>query len=264
MRTGYTYMTVAACAALAAGPVSAQVESVQVSADITLALASVTTADHDPARDNLAGNVTLQDIGTIPAAADLTLYHVLGNGDRLLGFDTTVELPGAVRASPSDVVRYDGNAYSLEWDGSAAGVPSGARLDALSVDGAGKLLLSFDIAVALPGLTVMDEDVVLVDGASYLMFFDGSLDLVPEAANLDALHFAPDSGSIYVSFDIAGEVGGMVFSDEDLLQLDAPGGTWAMAYDGSDQHAAWNPGDLDAAFVAFVSGFIFADGFEDL
>lgn len=50
----------------------------------------------------------------------------------------------AVIARPSDVVRRTaGGSYSIEFDGLAEGLPAGARIDALSVDG-NDLLLSFD------------------------------------------------------------------------------------------------------------------------
>ena len=58
--------------------------------------------------------------------ATLRLWHggraAISNGDRLLAFDTTVIL-GALTAEPRDVVRYDGASYSLELDGSNAGIP---------------------------------------------------------------------------------------------------------------------------------------------
>lgn len=260
-----TVLILSAFLALAgATPLAAQVESIRLSPDITLTLGGVLTNDHDVASDNLSGAVALENIGAIPANADLAVYHALDNGDVLLAFDITIELPGALVATPSDVVRYDGVNYTLEFDGSAQGVPAGTRIDALSAAGDGDLLFSFDTTVALSGLTVADEDVVEFDGANFSMLFDGSAAGVPEAADVDALHFAPESGDLYVSLDIGGVVDTLAFNDDDLLRHNPGGGTWATAYNGIAEHAAWAAGDLDAAFVTFLFGFIFKDGFEDL
>lgn len=240
------------------------VESVIYSPDITLDLAGQLTADENAAIDDLMGTVALQNIGAIPSNANLTLFHLFENGDQLLAFDITTELPGPVTARPSDVVRRtSGGDYFIEFDGSVAGVPDGARVDAVSVDG-NDLLLSFDTTVALGGITAADEDVVTFDGANFTLRFDGSAAGVPQSADLDALHFATDSGLLYVSFDIGGTVGGVNFSDEDLLSVDPEALGWAMAYDGSAEHLAWTAGDLDAAWVMFLAGFLFKDGFEDL
>jgi len=237
-------------------------ENVIYSSDITLDLAGLVVTDENAALDDLNGIVIPQDIGTIPSNADLSLFHRYQSGDVLLAFDITVELPGAVVAHPFDVVRRSGSAYSIEFDGSAEGVPAGARLDALSVDGNGNLLMSFDTTIALPGLTAADEDVVLFDGNDFSLVFDGSAAGLPSGVDLDALHFAPDSGLLYLSFDIGGSIGGVNFNDEDLLVHNPAGASWGLAYNGSAEHAAWSAGDLDAAFVGFLAGFLFKDGFE--
>jgi hypothetical protein len=242
---------------------TAPLEHVIYSPDITLELAGLVVSDENAALDDLNGIVIPEDIGMIPGNADLSLFHRYGNGDVLLAFDITIELPGTVIAAPSDVVRRSGGTYSIEFDGSAEGVPSGARLDALSVDGNGHLLLSFDTTVVLSGITAADEDVVLFDGADFSLLFDGSAAGLSQAVDLDALHFAPDSGLLYLSFDVGGEVGSVNFRDEDLLVHNPMSASWQMAYDGSAEHATWVAGDLDAAFVGFLAGFLFKDGFEN-
>lgn len=251
-------------ALLAPLPIAAQIDHVVVSPDITLQLAGLLAADEDAASDDLASNVVLQDIGEIPANADLAVYHLLDNDDRLLAFDITVELPGGLIAQPRDVVRYDGVNYSIVFDGSAEGIPAGVRLDALGADADGDLLMSFDTTLALSGTTVADEDVVEFDGANFTLLFDGSAAGVPAGADLDALHFDVASGHLFLSFDVGGVVGGTNFNDEDLLEHDPVGDAWSLAYDGSAEHPAWVAGDLDAAFVAFLVGVIFSDGFENL
>lgn len=261
-RIGWTIGLTLVTASANAG--TTPVESVIYSPDITLDLAGELTADENAAIDDLMGTVALQNIGAIPSNADLTLFHLYENGDQLLAFDISIELPDAVIARPSDVIRRTpGGDYSIAFDGSVEGVPDGARVDAVRVDG-NDLLLSFDTTVALGGITAADEDVVTFDGANFTLRFDGSAAGVPQSADLDALHFATDSGLMYVSFDIGGTVDALDFSDEDLLRFDPGAGSWALAYDGSAEHLAWTAGDLDAAWVMFLAGFLFKDGFEDL
>lgn len=248
-------------ALLASTSAGAQLANVDFSPDITLHLAGVVTADENIARDNFS-NIVLLPVGVIPANADVTVYHRLANGDSLLGFDITVELPGAVVARPADIVRFDGGAFSIEFDGSAEGIPEGVRVDALSAEGGGNLLMSFDSTVEVSGVTVSDEDIVEFDGVDFSLIFDGSAAGLETAVDLDAMHFATESGNFYLSFDISGMVDGGVFSDEDLLRFVPGSGNWFMAYDGSDEHGDWIAGDLDAAFVEFFVGFILKDGFE--
>jgi hypothetical protein len=171
----------------------------------------------------------------------------LTNGDQLLCFDTGIELPGPVVAAPGDVARYDGSTYTIDFDASANGVPDGVRCDAVTVDASGDLVVSFDVAVELPGpITAHDEDLVRVDGASsYTLLFDGSAEGVPEVADLDGAHLLAN-GDFAVSLDITATVGGVDADDEDVLQYEPGPMTWSLAYDGSTQDADWAAADADA------------------
>jgi hypothetical protein len=110
-------------------------------------------------------------------------------GDLLLSFDVTTSLDGATFAD-EDVASFDGDTFSLFFDGSAAGVPA-----ALDVDGAHRvaasqlLLLSFDTGGAIDGVTFDDEDVVSVSaGLAWAMVYDGSGEHSAwGAADIDAL-----------------------------------------------------------------------------
>jgi hypothetical protein len=202
--------------------------------------------------DNLAGTVTLQSIGTIPPGANLDAYNVSPNGDRLLSFDTPVVLPGGVTALPADVVRYDGATYFIEFDGAAHGIPNGVNVDAVAVYG-GSLLLSFDVAVILNGLHVDNEDLVLFDGTTFSMFFDGSAAGVGPGLDLDAADYLACDDHLLLSFDASGTIGGVGFDDEDVLEFDRAA-TWEMAYDGSAHHAGWSAADLDAVHATVNLG----------
>jgi hypothetical protein len=230
------------------------------SPDITAGLGGLSVNDEDVAEDDLGGGLGLAPLGALPSAADLAAYHVLANGEQLLAFDTTVSLPGGLTAEPRDVVRYNGATYSLEFNGAANGVPNGTQVDAVSVLNGGDLLLSFDTTVVLSGLSVDDEDLVRFDGSTFSLFFDGSVEGVSTALDLDAAHHIDANGHLLLSFDGSGTVGGVDFDDEDVLEYDPVAGTWLLAYDGSAQHSGWLTADLDA--VHALSPLIFADGFE--
>src|SRR5271156_3982205 len=148
--------------------------SIRYAPDITVVL-SGTTLDHNQvAEDNLTGSVSSVNVGAIAATAIITAYDQLPNGDQLLAFDTTVTLPGGLTVRPGDVVRFNGTTYTLEFDATANGIPDGVITDAVSEIGAGDILLSFDVTVAVGGITADDEDLVRVHSGGFSLFFDGA------------------------------------------------------------------------------------------
>jgi hypothetical protein len=234
------------CLLLSAIPVTAQ-EVVSASPDVTIDLgASVIAADEDVAIDNQLGIVMLEDLGALPDASDVVALGLAVNGDRLFSVDTTTALSGGVVARPGDVVRYDGAAYSIEFDALAAGLPRGVATDATSLSPGG-LLLSFDTTVDLGGgLVVADEDLVRWNGSSFSLVFDGSAEGIDSALDVDA---AQDLGGgvLAMSFDTTGQVGGIVFDDEDVLRFD--GTSWTLEFDASAANPNWAAADLDAVMV---------------
>jgi hypothetical protein len=219
-------------------------ERIRYSPDVTVMLGATTVDDDGVASDDLLGGVVTVSVGTIPPGAALDGYHLLPNGHQLLSFDTTVALPGGITVRPADVVRFDGTAYTLEFDAAVRGVPPGVDVDAVGAAENGVLLLSFDVGVTLSGVTFDDEDVARFDGASFTSFFDGSAAGIDPALDLDALDYLCDA-HLLLSFDGTGVVGGVSFEDEDLLEYDpATVQGWEIAYDGSAGHAGWVPADL--------------------
>jgi hypothetical protein len=228
-------------------PATAQ-EIVSASPDITIDLgaSALITADEDVAVDNQLGIVVLENLGVLPDTSEVTALGLDAKGDRLIAFETTTALAGGVVARPGDVVRYDGATYSIEFDASAAGLPSGTLTDATSLSATG-LLLSFDTTVDLGGgLIAADEDLVVWNGASFSLALDGSAVGVDSALDVDA---AQDLGrGIYVmSFDTSGTLGGVDFDDEDVMRLD--GSSWSLEFDASAADADWSSADLDAVMV---------------
>lgn len=229
-----------------ATPVMAQ-DVISASPDVTLDLgASVIAADEDVAVDNQLGIVMLEDLGVMPSSSDVVALGLAVGGDRLFSVDTTIALSGGIVARPGDVVRYDGAAYSIEFDALAEGLPSGVVTDATSLS-AGGLLLSFDNTVDLGGgLVAADEDLVVWDGSTFSLRFDGSAEGLDAALDIDA---AQDLGGgvLVMSFDTTGQVGGVVFADEDVLRFD--GANWTVEFDASTANSNWAAADLDAVMV---------------
>ena len=230
---------------LAGGANAKSVVSLSPDTTINLGGAGLTTADQNVVVDNQLGILQLEDLGPLPGPVDVVAYSLDLGGERLFALDTTTLLPGDVVARRGDVVRYDGTIYSIEFDALSASVQPGVVTDAVSIT-AGGLLLSFDTSVALPGITVADEDLVRWDGSSYTLALDGSNVGLTTALDVDA---AQDLGGgiFLLSFDTAGEVDGIPFSDEDVLRFD--GVTWSIELDASGADPDWATTDLDAFMV---------------
>ncbi len=224
--------------------------------DVTTSFAGQTFDDEDVVEElRPAGTLTQISLGAIPGSAALGAYHVRAGGTQVVSFETTVVLPGGLVAEPRDVVQtnFDGTAsYSSVFDGSANGVPAGARVDAIGFTNnvGGDILLSFDTTVTLPGpITADDEDVVQLTGSSFTILFDGSAAGVPAGLDLDGFNLVTANGHLLVSFDTSGIVGGVAFQDEDVLEYTPSGSTWEMAYDGSALHPDWPATNLGGADI---------------
>ena len=141
---------------------------------------------------------------------------------------------GAMQAD-EDVYRYDAAVceLSLVFDGTAAGLPATANVDALAVRD-GDLYLSFVAPLAVPGIpgTTDDSDVVKYSGGAFSLFFDGSAHgLTVDGEDVDAIAF-DETGKLLLSTLGAYTVPGLTQGpDEDLLRFD--NGAWELRFDGS-------------------------------
>jgi hypothetical protein len=217
-----------------------------------------TLGDDDAAADDAAGTITpvlLTMLGAaVPANAEVAGLELSTTLPAALALDITAPLPGlppATPADPRDVVSWDPNTstYALTFDGGASGVPPNTRIDAVSRNPAGALLLSFDTSVVLPLVgPVDDEDLVEVVAGGFAASFDGSANGVPTNLDLDAASRPADgSALLLLSFDASGVIAGIPFDDEDVLVFDPLGGTWAMFADASlSDPVDWPPADLVA------------------
>lgn len=231
----------AASSAMALTPLG----SVRYTPDVTVDLSGTTVDHNEVAEDDLAGLVTLVNIGAIPSAAIVTAYDRLDGGDQLLSFDIDLDL-GGLAVRPGDVVRYDGSAFTLLFDSAANGLPRGVITDAVSAIGPMDLLLSFDVTLAFGSIIAFDDDVVRFHDGVFSLFFDAAAAGVAAGLDLDALHCIPQNGHLLMSFDGTGVLGGVTFNDEDVLEYTPGAGTFEPAYDGESEHAGWFGADLQA------------------
>lgn len=140
-----------------------------------------------------------------------------------------------VSYADEDVLKYD--AAVCEWskvlDGTDAGLPASANVDALAVDGP-DFYLSFAAPVAsVPGVgKVSDSDVVKYSDGVFSLYFDGSeYGLTTASEDVDAITLDV-MGDLMISTLGAYTVPGLPKGqDEDLLRL--IDGTWQLYFDGS-------------------------------
>lgn len=240
-RAFFSFAAIAFIGTATAASATTPLEALYISPDSAITIQDFTVLPGDAVRTS---PLALANLGVLPKEANLIGYHRGADGRQLFTLDVSAALAGGVTVTPADVVAYDGNAYSIEFEGLAHGLPRGVEIDAIaSVDG--DLLLSFDTAVAFAGFTAEDEDLVRVANGSFSLFFDGSAAGVAPGLDLDAAERL-SNGHLLLSFDGSGSLGGVSFDDEDVLEYDPGAGTWEIVFDGSLGGAGWEGRDVDA------------------
>ncbi len=133
---------------------------------------------------------------SVPDGVVTDAVAIVGS-DLLLSFDTTVALGGSTY-DDEDVVRFDGAAFTLFFDGSTNGVPSSLDLDAAYYfESDGILALSLDGSGLIKGVSFDDEDTIekRMASGSWAMTYDGSAQHPGwPAGDLNAIHFVPEPG----------------------------------------------------------------------
>lgn len=96
-------------------------------------------------------------------------------------------------------------------------------------------LISVATATELPpagGVVFQPEDVILYDGSTYTMYFDGSANGVPPGSDLDAVFLIGDDASdLVISFDVSTTLQGVTYEATDLILFS--GGSFSMYFDAS-------------------------------
>ena len=239
------------CVTAVAAPAATPLLSLYFVPDITVLLNGVTVSPQEVAIDDLMGGITRLSIGDVPEGARLTSFVELGGGNRLLTFDTTVDLGDGVIAHPADVVYVHPSTVTILFDAAAHGVPEGATVGALTMARGDDLVMSFDVTVKLGDVTASPADLVILVNDAFELFFDGAAAGVPPGLHIDAAQALQPSGHLLLSLDGSGIIGNpaIAFDDEDVLEYDPDADTWQLAYDGSADAPGWALGDLAAVFA---------------
>eukprot|EP00913_Durusdinium_trenchii_P023326 g21904.t1 len=169
---------------------------------------------------------------------------------------------GGLQIQNEDIVAFDGESFSLLFDGSDVGL-SRMAIDAFDMINETDILISFTNRSG----SVDDSDVLLFratslganTAGSFYWYFDASdVGLSSNGEDVDAVTLL-DDGSLLLSTRGNGSVAGLSFRDEDVIRF-TPGslgsstsGSFSMFLDGSDSHVglSQNGGeDIDGLAVA--------------
>jgi hypothetical protein len=97
------------------------------------------------------------------------------SGENLLfSIDVGASLGGALAVTDADIVAWNGAVFSMVLLSGDAGIDAAADVDALHVDGQGRLLMSFDTAGQVGGINYRDEDLLMLDSSTWSMEIDNS------------------------------------------------------------------------------------------
>lgn len=155
----------------------------------------------------------------LPVGTPVDALHHMDGGDWLLSVASPTDLGGTVYQS-EDVIRFDGANFSMFFDGSAEGVPPGAGVDSVFLDGGdgGDLVVGFDVPISIgSNITYEPADLVRFDGASFSWFFDTSAatPAIPVSSNVTG---ADRRGFLTVlTFDVPTTLGGATFLPGELV-----------------------------------------------
>ena len=170
---------------------------------------------------------------------------------------------GGVASADEDILRFNGSTWSLFFDGSDVGL-AGTDLVAFEIIDSDSILMAFNTAVTVGGISVTPQDIVRFNATSlgmttagtFKMHFDGSdVELTTPDESIDAIARLPDR-RLLISTNGNPTVNGIPRADEDVLIFtptslgSVTAGTWKMYFDGSDVGLADVSGeDVDALDV---------------
>jgi hypothetical protein len=195
----------------------------------------------------------------IPKGVNINSFGFSGNND-IFSVDVPTTL-GGMDFTERDLILYDGTNFSKLLDGSAAGIPDGARINAATVLSDGSIIFSLDILSSMGGLSFKANDLIRYDGSSFSLYFSGSDNGIPESANIDGV-WVSASGEILFSLDIPCSLNGLDVKDKDIVRWS--NGSFSKYFDGT---VAVLPegSDIDSLFTnPDVLGDINKDGVIDI
>ena len=205
------------------------------------------------------------DLGLV-STANIDAFCVLADGSILLSFDTSLQIPGmtggpsgfgiydedVIKFVPTSLGEVTTGSSSFYFDGSDVGCSATTEdLDALAVDSAGNLWISFEGVFTVGGISGKDEDVMqftptalgAVTSGSWSWILNGAdadVRMTQTGEDTDALDYDLVSGTLTLSTDGDFQVvpTSVTGQNRDLLTFTPtalgfnPAGTWAVTLDG--------------------------------
>jgi hypothetical protein len=129
----------------------------------------------------------------IPGDAGIDALFRDSGGNLVFSFNVPVNL-GGVEYGPSDLVRYSAGVFSLFWSAAAAGVPADANVVGADRDGAGDLVITFDVPTNLGGIDYLPGQLVRWNSKGFSSYFADPA--WPAYAQLRDFSFVPAAGTV--------------------------------------------------------------------
>ena len=200
-----------------------------LSSDIPVTIGSATFEERDIIyydASSFSLHLSGSDLG-IPDGVNIDAFGY-SQGDILFSVDIPISLNG-VAYTERDLILYDGTNFSKLLDGSAIGIPEGARIDAATVLSDGSIVFSLDIPVTLGVIPFKAHDLIVYNGSSFNPYFNGSENGIPEGADVDGVCVSPED-EILFSLDIPCSLNGLEVKDKDIIKWSE--GSFSLYFDG--------------------------------
>lgn len=157
--------------------------------------------------------------GTVPATATSSVY-----------LSVDVPIPGGTGGgppffSPNQILRSDDGALR-----SVVTLAREASIDGLYRRDDGTWLVSVAAPAELDGSLRDPRSILVFDGSTYSVFFDGAAEGVPAGVNVDSVRLAAD-GDLILGFDVPTTLDGTTYEPSDLVRFDS--GSFALEFDAS-------------------------------
>ena len=166
-------------------------------------------------------------------AQDIDAVHLLPNGHIVLSAINTITL-GGVTGENEDLIDYDpvSDVGTRIFDGSTLFTDGSTDISAVHVMSSGRYLLTNEYSATLGGLSFEPSDIIdyNADTDTATMFLDGSSVGLNEW--IDAVNLL-ENGNIVLSTETDATLGGLSFTDGDLVEYDMANDTATLYFDGA-------------------------------
>ena len=168
---------------------------------------------------------------------DIDALHVLPTGNIILSTDNDATLASS-NFEAGDLIEYDPVAQtaSMYFEGSAHFANPDENIISVHVKNDGSLILSTDSNASLGGVSFSDRDLVEYNPTTMTasIFFDG--DATTLSQDITALHLL-ENGNLVLAAKDSTSLGGLSFTEADLILYDKDTDTASMYFEGSTAFA---------------------------